>query len=914
MNVRWGCTGENVITNEIIRNFLDCHYKAYLKFNHKLGKKGEFEVLQNDLLKLYKAKFIELFRAKTTRHKIVHQRDFNKNAKLVEPMYILEPGIKSKVFSISFDAIEILLHKDLSNAHSYLPVQILSQEKVTKSDKIFVVVKCLILNQMRRIAVDHCLIVYGQYLKKTKIRSRDYIREAQKVLKNITRLLNSPEPPMFYQNNHCKKCEFHEQCRTTLIEKDDLSLLGGMGSKEVLKKYNRGFFTILQLSYTFRPRKRKKAASKSLRFNPALKALALRERQTFIQDIPKLPVSLIEIYIDFEGLPDENFIYLIGVIIVTGGKTIQQYSFWADTKKDEAKMFKRLFKLCLALKEYTIYHYGSYEIRALKKFNKKWNNAYEQKVNLIIEHSIDILSFFIATVYPPTYTNELKEIARFLGFNWSLKDASGLQSIVWRKRWELLQDDKFKEKLLLYNLEDCQALQVVKGWVARINQRLEIQNGISRADESQIEGTYPYRFGKFIPQISSFKNIEKYAYFNYQREKIYLKTNSNISKIIKRTKRQRRINNPINTVVHSPPPICCPKCGHKKLFKHDNCQKIEINLKFMTHGIKKWVTLFKGKRLSCCLCKKVFTPESFKQISRYGHNLMIWSMHQHVTHSLRLSAIKAILLESFHIQINEARLGTFKNKLATKYTVTFENIIRHVISGDYVHVDETQVHVRDCLSAYVWVFATMDTVFYLIRPNRETEFMTGLLQDFNGVLISDFYPGYDSLPYPQQKCLIHLIRDLNSDLFKNQLDTEFKVLVSGFGQVVKKIIETVNRYGLRKRHLNKHHKDVDKFYCNFIDSEYDSELTIKYQKRFIKNREKLFTFLLYDGIPWNNNNAEHAIKPFAKCRREVNGLFTEKSIDDYLKLLSVQQTCKYRGLSFLEFLKSGETCIETYSK
>jgi hypothetical protein len=38
----------------------------------------------------------------------------------------------------------------------------------------------------------------------------------------------------------------------------------------------------------------------------------------------------------------------------------------------------------------------------------------------------------------------------------------------------------------------------------------------------------------------------------------------------------------------------------------------------------------------------------------------------------------------------------------------------------------------------------------------------------------------------------------------------------------------------------------------------------KYKQRFEKNRDKLFTFLRYDGVPWNNNNAEHAIKAFAR--------------------------------------------------
>jgi hypothetical protein len=39
-----------------------------------------------------------------------------------------------------------------------------------------------------------------------------------------------------------------------------------------------------------------------------------------------------------------------------------------------------------------------------------------------------------------------------------------------------------------------------------------------------------------------------------------------------------------------------------------------------------------------------------------------------------------------------------------------------------------------------------------------------VLKDFRGVLVSDFYAAYDSLTCEQQKCLIHLIRDMNTDL------------------------------------------------------------------------------------------------------------------------------------------------------
>lgn len=96
-------------------------------------------------------------------------------------------------------------------------------------------------------------------------------------------------------------------------------------------------------------------------------------------------------------------------------------------------------------------------------------------------------------------------------------------------------------------------------------------------------------------------------------------------------------------------------------------------------------------------------------------------------------------------------------------------------------------------------------------------------------------------------------------------------------------------------------------------SNYKTELAIKYQKRFEKNARKLFTFLDYDNVPWNNNNAEHAIKPLALLRHVFRGVSSPKGISDYLVLLSVEETCKYRGISFLDFLRSGELDIDKFS-
>ena len=83
-------------------------------------------------------------------------------------------------------------------------------------------------------------------------------------------------------------------------------------------------------------------------------------------------------------------------------------------------------------------------------------------------------------------------------------------------------------------------------------------------------------------------------------------------------------------------------------------------------------------------------------------------------------------------------------------------------------------------------------------------------------------------------------------------------------------------------------------------------------ERLQKNRNKLFTFLEFNGIPWNNNNAEHAVKAFASLRRVIGGTSTEKGLRDSLILLSICETCKYRSVDFLDFLRSGLKDIDEF--
>ena len=333
----------------------------------------------------------------------------------------------------------------------------------------------------------------------------------------------------------------------------------------------------------------------------------------------------------------------------------------------------------------------------------------------------------------------------------------------------------------------------------------------------------------------------------------------------------------------------------------------------MKQGIKKSAILYTGGAVVCKGCKKMVETQNMTKTPHYGENLMLWTVNQKIQYKQSSDQIINLLKDSFKIQVSTTRLTHFKEIIAQKYIPTYKEIISHINKSNLIHIDETIARIKH-IDGYVWVFANYECVYYEFRETRETDFLKELLSDFNGVLISDFYTGYDGIECEQQKCLVHLIRDMNEDFLKNQFDLELKKIVIEFGILLRSIIVTIDKYGLKKIHLNKHIKDVDKFYSKVILTKFESELALSYQKRFTKYKDKLFLFLEKDNVPWNNNNAEYSIKPFAKWRKKISKSLTKQNIENHLILLSILQTCKYQGINFFEFLKSGEMSIFDFSK
>ena len=425
------------------------------------------------------------------------------------------------------------------------------------------------------------------------------------------------------------------------------------------------------------------------------------------------------------------------------------------------------------------------------------------------------------------------------------------------------------------------------------------------------------KWREFSSPLEELEFVTNAAHWDYQRDRIYVRS----SKRLMLTRRNRNATPKsvwrVDRVIKEQATTKCPRCQRKGR-KHGPVRSRTVQeVIFGRFSLKRRVIRYDYQPYWCICCKAAFGVDErlLKRGKRakYGRSLLAYFFHQVIELGIPMRVAAQSLSRLFGLALNTGTFAFLKEQMADDYCQTHQQILKRIVSGGLVHADETHANIKG-KGAYVWVFTNMHEVAYLYSDSREGELAQTTLAGFKGVLVSDFYAVYDSFDCPQQKCLIHQVRDLNGAMLDNPYDDEMKHIVTSFGQLMKTIVEDVDRRGLKRHFLRKHGAAVSRFYRKVVVRDYQSPAALTCVERFEKNRDKLFTFLNYDGIPWNNNNAEHAIKAFARLRDVIEGSSTEKGIKEYLVLLSVCQTCKYMGVDFLDFLRSGEKDIHAFAE
>lgn len=696
------------ITQDILEGYVFCKSKGYLQWTGEYGKPSDYAMFLTQSKDEVRRKAMAKMLAQPHKDQVVQGTLLTTAVLRKGLLFVLEARVEDGPFCLAVDGLKKVPGESTLGAFHYIPMLCYEGRQIRREQRFMLTLYGIFLSRLQGRMPDSGIIWHGQACQATKVRLPPDLRRAEQCLRDIQEMARAMAPPPLILNQHCQVCEFRQRCHDQAVREDNLSLLRGMSEKEMKHHSRKGIFTITQLAHTFRPRRKgKRATPPTHRHDHALHALAIRDKRIYVLGTPQLPTCPVQVYLDIESNPEAGFVYLIGMITVANG-TETQSSFWADHKDQEVETFEQFVAEVTRYADFLVFCYGSYErafITRMRKVAKR-----KKLVDKVLNALVNVLALVYSQVYFPTYSNGLKDIGRYVGWTWTDPEASGLQSIAWRIQWEVTQSEEWKQKLITYNLEDCRGLQRVTEVLAAIVNRanaatpppLEEPNSPPIAFLEDVEKLSDFHTWGKVPFVHpDYEYINKCAYFDYQRERVYIRTS--------KTLRKRRVGtkkSPNRTLRASQHVVIvasrCPVCKSKDIIRGVKKQvrtqeprvKRAFDLVLTPSGVKRKVIACRTSIHQCLQCGTEFVPDQHQRLDKHLHGLKSWAMFQHVAYRISLETLPKMAEEFFSIRIFRSELLMFKSLMAEYYKTTYHKLLKKILSGPLLHVDETEVKLQ----------------------------------------------------------------------------------------------------------------------------------------------------------------------------------------------------------------------------
>lgn len=283
----------------------------------------------------------------------------------------------------------------------------------------------------------------------------------------------------------CKLCPWYDSCKHWSVENHDLSTIFYLGrSTRNILKNDLGITKVEDLKdISIAHEISKKNADKSYLKGIGEKTLSsLQKRAIILADTNKpviyapldFPQVQYELYFDIEDDPTQNFVYLHGVYERTPkGEKFIPFVAKEKTAEAEEKAWQEFVEYIRSLPkdDWCLYYYSHHEPTSYKRMQKMYPDVIsveELDAMFTTNHAIDLYSQCILKYTDwPLYSYSLKDIARYLKFNWRDKTPSGALSIQWFNEYLKDLDPAKLQRILDYNEDDCKATMVIKDYLAK---------------------------------------------------------------------------------------------------------------------------------------------------------------------------------------------------------------------------------------------------------------------------------------------------------------------------------------------------------------------------------------------------------------------------------------------------------------
>ena len=341
----------------------------------------------------------------------------------------------------------------------------------------------------------------------------------------------------------------------------------------------------------------------------------------------------------------------------------------------------------------------------------------------------------------------------------------------------------------------------------------------------------------------------------------------------------------------------CPDCGRKLSggWVHSKRQTIEIPetpIEIIEHVlIARW----------CGVCRKVHIPklgiaEGVIGKQRVGPRLMSLVATLAIAKRMPLKMIQKLLKGLFGVHISAGEITELLHRLAELAQDSLRRILRRIRGSPDAHADETGWR-EDGINGYLWSLSTDKLRYFHFDRSRAgavAKRLVGLC--FGGVLVCDFYGGYNFYDGPIQRCWVHLLRDLKK-LAEADPDNasvrEWVEAIKALYKIAKKIARRGFVEDVRTRLRGELESRLILIAEPYLRDQSAPQRVLA--ERMEKHLGELFTFVEYPGCPSGNNAAERAIRPAVIARKISGGTRSANGSKTRTTLMSLFGTWALQG-------------------
>ena len=360
-----------------------------------------------------------------------------------------------------------------------------------------------------------------------------------------------------------------------------------------------------------------------------------------------------------------------------------------------------------------------------------------------------------------------------------------------------------------------------------------------------------------------------------------------------------------DTVVDCKPEVCT-HCGESLKDCTDPAPYRQQKYDF---EIIRHITEYRRHELDCPCCGKSTkgTMPNAAYSSGYGSNVVM--LTGVLTGLCRMSRrmTKMLLGELFGIPISVGTLSNLEEELTEASSLVMEEIGEVAQSAASGNADETGFGLTNGKQGWLWVLVTPIAVLFRVFVGRGQKWASELLGDFDGILTSDRWSGYNQYQSSKrQLCWAHLIRD-----FKAMCEQNSDGIAIGLG--LRKEARLMFRCWHRWQNWKKQCPNTSMTSLESQMTPYRRRMLVLLEegakrgvckcKTILKLEALLWTFTQVEGIEPTNNAAERAIRPAVLWKKQSFGVESERGARYVEAMLSIWATCRRNGVSTVSFLK-----------